>query len=258
MRQTLSHILRYELLHAGMLLSNRRYMNIGVLDGRTATDLRSTQQRTYQLLFDEIERSKIGCRQSIQIVEIGAGLGDGFRLALEHPDWHYQAIDISWLAMLRGGALGTRNSRAAMQDLPLADGSIDAACAIECLCVVPWEDRRGFLRELRRVLTPDGLFFSIDFFPGPPLRAREDLETLCADIGLQIRALTDLTGPARHAIEVTEHERPAAFARLPGFVRRSAFGDGLRETLILAGSRKYDLWQTGQRSYVMSQLAAAH
>jgi len=141
-----------------------------------------------------------------------------------------------------------------MQNLPFRDGAIDAAFAVECMCVVPNADRKDLLQELKRVLAPGGSFLSIDFFSGDQDYARTFLGELCEMSGLEIKDMVDLTEPAKRSIETMEHERSAQFERLPWFVRRSEFGEGLRETFCLVGTRRYNKWMNGERSYMLSHM----
>jgi malonyl-CoA O-methyltransferase len=107
------------------------------------------------------------------LLDLGAGTGwVAERLALRYPRARLVALDIS-LAMLRGAR--TRAPRLARwrgrrafvcadaERLPLADGCIDMV--ISNLMLQWCNDLDAALRELRRVLRPDGLLMFTSFGP---------------------------------------------------------------------------------------------
>ena len=138
-----------------------------------------------------------GCRS---ILDIGVGAGQVLRhlLASADPDARVTAIDLS-TGMLQRTRESLRSSRptlmaADLRRLPFADDSFDC---ITCGWVLEYQsDPRPALRELRRVLTPEGklLVLATDDTPAGRMVGRlwscrtftaDLLRTACRDVGLR-------------------------------------------------------------------------
>lgn len=106
------------------------------------------------------EREKVVPQASGVVLEIG--IGPGFNLEYYDPARVTKVIGVDPLAsFLRLGSNRHRDTRvpldiiqAPAEALPLDDGSIDTAVITYTLCSV--DDPRQTLREVRRVLKPDG------------------------------------------------------------------------------------------------------
>ena len=99
-----------------------------------------------------------------RVLEIGFGPGVALRYAAERaPRGHVSGVDYSetMLRMARRrNASGLANglvdlTRADVQSLPYPDDAFDRAFAVHCIYF--WRDSVACLREIRRVLKPDGV-----------------------------------------------------------------------------------------------------
>jgi ubiquinone/menaquinone biosynthesis C-methylase UbiE len=127
-------------------------------------------------------------RPQDRVLEIGCGPGVGIEL-LAHSALCVVGVDPS-PEMLRQArrrnALAVRDGRVELrqgsaESLPLADASCDRVLAVNSLQV--WPDARGGLREVRRVLKPDGrLALAFTVHSG---QARTGLSELVADAGFE-------------------------------------------------------------------------
>ena len=127
------------------------------------------EHRVFAALYDRLgrraERGPLGARRrqllrsaSGRVLEIGAGTGANLphytglaRLVLTEPD---AAMRRRIAARLPGAPCPVEVLDAPAEDLPLADGSVDAVVATLVLCSVDDPDRA--LAEARRVLRPGG------------------------------------------------------------------------------------------------------
>ncbi len=99
-----------------------------------------------------VEKSGIGPHS--EVIDVGAGTGKLTRL-LSATGAHLTAIDplAEMLAVLSRAVPGTPIVQAAAEDLPLADGSVDA---ITCAQAFHWFDAERAWTEFHRVLRPGG------------------------------------------------------------------------------------------------------
>ena len=242
--------LRYEVMHLWMAFYGLKFLNIGIAQSGASIALVEAQTAVYERVF---ERLQMGgeWQQSPSLLEIGAGISPGHQLAKLHNNWSYESLDASWAAVLRGKWNGVQCQQGSISHLPHESQTLDAVCAVECICVVKPDERAAFFSELKRVLVPGGRLVSVDFYPVKSDQAQQRVTQQCESLGLQLDFVEDLTTLAQIAIEQTEPERATLFDRIPGFVRNSEFGRGLRETLSLEGSEHYRRWLAGERSYLM-------
>jgi ubiquinone/menaquinone biosynthesis C-methylase UbiE len=92
--------------------------------------------------------------QPSSVLELGAGTGKLTRVLLElGHDVHPTDPDPAMLALLEEQLPGTRSAVASAEDIPLADGSVDAVVAAQAF---HWFDLDRALPEIARVLRPGG------------------------------------------------------------------------------------------------------
>jgi ubiquinone/menaquinone biosynthesis C-methylase UbiE len=95
-----------------------------------------------------------------QILEVGCGTGEfAARIAVEHAAATVSATDASERFVQLAAGRGLCAQLADVQDLPYADDQFDVMLALWMLYHVPDLDRG--LREVRRVLRPDGRFVAV-------------------------------------------------------------------------------------------------
>jgi ubiquinone/menaquinone biosynthesis C-methylase UbiE len=117
-----------------------------------------------------------GLQRGERVLDVGCGTGVVARLAAERvgPNGAVAGVDINpvMLAVARsasssGPAIEWHESSA--ESLPLASGSFDVVVSSLCLQFVP--DKASALREMRRVLVPNGRMAIATVGPTPPLFA---------------------------------------------------------------------------------------
>lgn len=107
---------------------------------------------------DAIRRS-LGLRPGTRILDLGCGKGR-FASRLRSTGVEVFGVDIS-AGMLAGGVTST-NTRASIRRLPFAEGSFDAAFAVEVFQHLPASAVGAVLAEARRVLRPGGRLAVLD------------------------------------------------------------------------------------------------
>ena len=136
-------------------------------------------------------------RPGERMLEIGPGIGiHSLPIAAAlRPDGTLDVLDVQQ-AMLddvarRAAAAGVSNitpRRGDARTLPYADHTFDAAYLVTVLGEIP--DERAVLRELRRVLKPDGRLVIGEFFLDPDFIRLPVLKQQAADAGLVFEGRT--------------------------------------------------------------------
>jgi SAM-dependent methyltransferase len=134
----------------------------GWLDNHTRLYV-PTRRVRFDLALRTLDRFASGRRLTV----LDAGCSEGLlaaKIALRHPDWSVDAIDLDEAA-LRIGEAWARTNRVdnltfARADLtePIATAKYDAVLAIECLTLIP--DDTAALASLADALRPSGLFLA--------------------------------------------------------------------------------------------------
>lgn len=158
-------------------------------------------------------------------LDLGCGTG-GLALAAKRrvgPEGDVQGIDPSEQMIERArrkarrAGLDVRFEVGVAQELPLADGSVDAVLSSLVLHHLPHDDLARALREIRRVLAPGGRFLAADLDLGHPDNPRGSPHAHARRIGAHFD-LGDVAKLAEHVgLEVVE-SGPVAF-RLVRFER---------------------------------------
>jgi ubiquinone/menaquinone biosynthesis C-methylase UbiE len=135
-----------------------------------------------------------------RLLEIGVGTGyyscdlaervapDG---TLELFDLQQEFLDHVMRAAAKRGLANLVPTQGDATNLPYDDASIDAVVLTAVLGEIP--DREGALREIRRVLKPDGRLIVGELFGDPHFTSRGSLQRLGAEAGLE---LVESSGPA--------------------------------------------------------------
>ena len=151
------------------------------------------------LLFPHATRSLekiLSPRCGERILEIGPGVGNhALRIApLLHPAGSLEVLDIQHemldALMWRAAANATRNirpTRADAQNLPYRDATFDGAYMSAVLGEIP--DQRKALRELRRVLKPDGRLVVGEVILDPDYVSLSHLREEAASAGLAFETM---------------------------------------------------------------------
>ena len=93
-----------------------------------------------------------------RVLDVGSGPGDYYTaLTGRYPDVDYVGVDLAW-EMLESNPARPDMAQADLAELPFASGTFDVVMANHVLFMVP--DREQAIRELRRVLKPDGVLLA--------------------------------------------------------------------------------------------------
>ncbi|WP_051811506.1 class I SAM-dependent methyltransferase [Kitasatospora sp. MBT63] len=118
---------------------------------------------------DVLRRLLAGTGAGARVFDLGCGYGKNARL-LTSLGYRVAGSDISASAVTRARRLLGPQADLSAADatrLPWPDASFDAALDIGCLHCMPADDRPAAVRELARILTPDGMLHSRMFRPRP-------------------------------------------------------------------------------------------
>jgi ubiquinone/menaquinone biosynthesis C-methylase UbiE len=110
---------------------------------------------------------------------------------LELFDLQQKFLDHTMRAAAGRGLTNLAPTQGDATQLPYEDASIDGVVLTAVLGEIP--DRLAALREIRRVLKPDGRLVVGELFGDPHFTSRKSLKQLGAEAGL---ALTEVSGPS--------------------------------------------------------------
>jgi SAM-dependent methyltransferase len=245
--------LSYELL---WLAGARRYaaFNCGFspvdadIEGHPDYGPETRQIQLYRELFRVETKNEPDWRDH-RILEVGCGAGQGLRhLKDALAPMELVGLDYSAAAVRRARRRGLDARRGSAEALPFPDASFDAIACVDSLNTFP----RAFLLEAARVLAPGGQLLVADYRKGSEARATRHLADLAAPAGLRVTRFRNATDGVRRALDEDQSRKTAMISRLPQFLRKS-----LAETLVLRGSDRYRIWDTGRMTYYLATLQHA-
>lgn len=245
---------RYEVIYLWPGWRDLATFNVGLAPARDAisADPRYRGQthniEVYAAVADALEAGG-GVGPDGRLVEIGCGRGGGLAYLGERLGCRSEGIDTSRVAVSYARRRGLFARRGSSTRLPYADGTVEAAVAVEIL--LRFGEAEASLAELRRVLKPGGRLVIADFKLGGIRQTRRVVARLAAAQGFAVSVYSDRTANARAAVLADEPQRRAAYDRLPSMVQRN-----VAETLALEGTRRYAEWLDGRRSYFVAVLTA--
>lgn len=141
-----------------------------------------------------------GVSEGMQVIDLGCGSG-AFTLAMARavgPQGRVYAVDIQpqMLRLLNQKLNCDENQdlrdriiplERSAYDLPFAEGSIDACCMIAALQEIP--DRLRALREVHRVLKPDGILAISEFVIDPDFATPATTVRLAQEAGFHLEEI---------------------------------------------------------------------
>lgn len=110
-------------------------------------------------------------RHDVHLLEVGCGPGANICF-MAREGYTVSGIDGSQVAIDRAKQRLAKENLTAnlhvgdVMRLPFADASVDGVMDIECIYANSVEDTKEILKEIKRVLKPNGLFFSKTFMAG--------------------------------------------------------------------------------------------
>jgi ubiquinone/menaquinone biosynthesis C-methylase UbiE len=142
-------------------------------------------------------RSVLAPQAGERLLEIGVGTGYyslelaewvGSEGKLELFDLQQEFLDHVMRAAGERGLANLVPTRGDATDLPYEDASVDAVILTAVLGEIP--DSSGALREIRRVLKPDGRLVVGELFGDPHFTTRGSLQRLGSEAGLELNELS--------------------------------------------------------------------
>lgn len=147
----------------------------------------------HPIITRERLRSVLRPQPGERLLEIGVGTGYysldmaewvGPEGTLELFDLQQEFLDHVMRAAAERGLTNLVPTQGDATDLPYEDGSVDAAVLTAVLGEIP--DSAAALREIRRVLKPDGRLVVGELFGDPHFTTRAGLEKKGAEMGLEL------------------------------------------------------------------------
>lgn len=192
------------------------------------------------------------------LLEVSCGRGGG--LARLVRDWpgpvRAVGLDLSANAIAAcrrsfGAQPGLTFVQGCALALPFPDESFDIVLNVEASN--DYGNRIGFFREVNRVLRPAGMFLYADTRPAEQFAATE---ALLREAGFNPE-VRDVTANVLQACRADTPRRLDLIRRRAPWPYRLVFGRTLRRYAAVAGSRKYELFRTRRRLYLMSAATKA-
>lgn len=189
----------------------------------------------------------------MRLLEVSCGRGGGLEALLAKAPAMFDAtgLDVaaSAIAFCRrqyGEHDRLRFVEGSALDLPFADASFDVVLNVEASN--DYGDRPRFFREVARVLAPDGVFLYAD-----TCRAgrREQLERELEQAGFKAE-LADITANVVEACRADTPRRRAVIERQAPLLGRLALRRQLENYAAVEGSKKFNAFAEGRRTYLMT------
>ena len=218
-------------------------------------------QRFQHQMYRELFRRLAGKREikpTLKLLEVSCGRGGGLNAALaDHPSYFdATGLDVAGSAVefcrkTYGESDRLHFVEGSAMALPFADATFDVLLNVEASNDYP--DRDQFFREVHRVLKPDGIFLYTDSFRTEKAAAAQSslkaagFEAEYSDITANVAEACRLDSPRRR--EVIRSRAP--------LLAKLFLGKQLDNYAAVEGSRKYDAFRTGRRTYLMTAATKA-
>jgi ubiquinone/menaquinone biosynthesis C-methylase UbiE len=167
-----------------------------------------------QLFFEEVGRL-VDVQPSEQVLDVGCGTGRMLPILSAPEGTQVIGLDIDPRALSRArqrssGIANIRIGQASIEGIPIPSKSIDVAVSTLTFHHLPDEVKTNALREIHRVLKPDGRLVVADFGP-PTTRTQKFLLTLGGFLDGRDNVRTNFSGELPAMIEAagfsTQHLR---------------------------------------------------
>ena len=134
-----------------------------------------SETKTFTLPFEEELFSKY-VKKDAAIVDVGCGYGRILRILKEEGYQDLSGYDFSEMMIERASRENPAVSFQTMEEgkIPLKDESADAVILFAVLtCIVSDEKQEELIKEIRRILKPDGILYVNDYLLNPNERNQE-------------------------------------------------------------------------------------
>lgn len=215
------------------------------------------QHQMYRELFRRLA-DKRELKPGFKLLEVSCGRGGGLNAALADYPGIFDAtgLDVagSAVAFCRsnyGESDTLRFVEGSALELPFADASFDAVLNVEASN--DYADRDQFFSEVARVLKPDGVFLYTDSF-----RTEKAAAATAALKAAGFAAdYTDITANVAEACRLDSPRRREVIRARAPLLAKLFLGRQLDNYAAVEGSRKYDAFREGRRTYLMTAAVKA-
>jgi ubiquinone/menaquinone biosynthesis C-methylase UbiE len=215
------------------------------------------QHQMYRELFRRLA-GKRALNPGLKLLEVSCGRGGGLNAALADYPGIFDAtgLDVagSAVAFCRsnyGESDTLRFVEGSALELPFDDHSFDAVLNVEASN--DYADRDRFFREVARVLKPDGVFLYTDSF-----RSEKAAAATAALKAAGFEAeYTDITANVAEACRLDSPRRREVIRSRAPLLAKLFLGRQLDNYAAIEGSRKYDAFREGRRTYLMTAAVKA-
>jgi ubiquinone/menaquinone biosynthesis C-methylase UbiE len=213
-------------------------------------------QRYQHQMYRELLKRLLAKRPAVnglRLLEVSCGRGGGLNAFLDAAPAQIRATGLDVASTAVAYCRSTYAERSTLDfvegnalALPFDDATFDAVLNVEASN--DYGDRRGFFREVARVLKPDGIFLYTDSFKSGQVEAmRADL-----DAAGFVAEFDDITSNVAQACRADSSRRRAVIRRHAPLSARLLIGKSLANYAAIEGSTKYRAFVDGRRTYLMA------
>jgi ubiquinone/menaquinone biosynthesis C-methylase UbiE len=221
------------------------------------SDPQRFQQQLYRELVKLLEH-RAPARQPLKLLEVSCGRGGGLKAVLDDDPERFDAtaLDVAASAIASCRRDYGENERlrfveGTALDLPFANGSFDVVLNVEASN--DYGDRARFFDEVARVLTDDGIFLYAESLKSESVE-RVASELRAAGFHAKFR---DITRNVLDACRLDSGRRRAVLQRRAPWMFRLMLPRQLASYAGLEGSRKFQAFADGRRTYVLAAATRA-
>lgn len=215
------------------------------------------QHQMYREMFRRLA-AKREIKPGLKLLEVSCGRGGGLNAALaDHPGmFNATGLDVAASAVEfcrqnYGESDNLHFVEGSAMALPFPDNSFDALLNVEASNDYP--DRDQFFSEVKRVLKPDGIFLYTDSFRTEKAEAaREALKAA----GFEAE-FSDITANVAEACRLDSPRRREVIRARAPLLAKLVLGKQLDNYAAVEGSRKYNAFREGRRTYLMTAATKA-
>ena len=215
------------------------------------------QHQMYRELVGRLA-SRREIEPGLKLLEVSCGRGGGMNAALAAYPGVFEAtgLDVAAAAIefcrkTYGESERLRFVEGSAMELPFPDASFDVVLNVEASNDYP--DRDRFFSEVRRVLKPNGVFLYTDSFRTKNV---DDVKRAFKAAGFE-GTFDDITANVAEACRLDSPRRQEVIRSRAPLLAQLFLGKQLDNYAAVEGSRKYDAFREGRRTYLMTAAVKA-